>query len=643
MGSSRTVVGDGLAEIFVSIASYRDTECQYTICDLMEKAKHTERVVVGVCFQQAPEDRNCFVLDTSKWKPQLRTLFIPHKEAKGPCFARSLVEKELYKGEEFFLQIDSHLRFVRHWDVLLLEQFRQCANPRAVLTSHVSSYTLPKDYEPGQPDRASISPRKSITAMCADTFGDPVGGDVFLRVKSRVVQGDLSGKPPFLSPFWTARFSFSRGELLQAVPYDPHLEYIFFGEEISMTVRLWTHGWDLYNPTKVVAYHLGSRAHRRWFRESQQGDEVQREELAKRRILGMLGDPDCLKNVPPAQFGLGTARTLKQYEAFAGVNFRAKVVEDRARTGLLKSHQLPPAWAEEMMEQASMASQMKDPASWAGKDNADALGRQFPEAKAPSQVSAAELETAREVTRVQVYSLQAQLGASSSDSDVARIHLELSKAFASLGRAESSADKAGCQRATDAYGRALQSATEALERCTPQQRNDPFWRASVSKSLAASEAGVSRVSDAKASLLDALSFAVKVMSSGSQGDDEERLASEILELVHAVHEQLDDREGLCQYMRGIQAMLSLLQRSAGAGPPRPFHTPVRELPESATVSVRAQLLERMVLVSIATGREKDLDVAKTIFSSFDEARESAGLLRLLGLLQSTGRFLDADD
>ena len=31
------------------------------------------------------------------------------------------------------------------------------------------------------------------------------------------------------------RFAFSSGAVVGEVPYDPHLEYIFFGEEIAMS------------------------------------------------------------------------------------------------------------------------------------------------------------------------------------------------------------------------------------------------------------------------------------------------------------------------------------------------------------------------------------------------------------------------
>ncbi len=31
--------------------------------------------------------------------------------------------------------------------------------------------------------------------------------------------------------------------LLQEVPFDPELPYLFMGEELLYSARLWTHGW----------------------------------------------------------------------------------------------------------------------------------------------------------------------------------------------------------------------------------------------------------------------------------------------------------------------------------------------------------------------------------------------------------------
>ena len=255
--------------IFVSIASYRDSQCQYTIRDMFEKARFPERIVAGVCHQVAPDDHECFMLDLDHWASQIRTYFLPHTDSKGPCFARAMIQKHLMQDEEFYFQIDSHMRFVLHWDQVLLDQLDACPSPRPVITSLQASYELPRDYQPGEPDRAALSRRHGMTLLCADKFGDQCPGqdDAFLRIGSRLCLGEVSSPPPAL--FWTARFHFSRSLAARECPYDPYLDYIFFGEEISMAARLFTSGWDCFNPTKVICYHLQSRSHRPFYTEAQ--------------------------------------------------------------------------------------------------------------------------------------------------------------------------------------------------------------------------------------------------------------------------------------------------------------------------------------------------------------------------------------
>jgi hypothetical protein len=46
----------GLPRIFVSIAAYRDPECQWTVRDLFRQATHPQRVHVGIVWQVCVAD-----------------------------------------------------------------------------------------------------------------------------------------------------------------------------------------------------------------------------------------------------------------------------------------------------------------------------------------------------------------------------------------------------------------------------------------------------------------------------------------------------------------------------------------------------------------------------------------------------------
>merc|ERR1711957_413939 len=52
-----------------------------------------------------------------------------------------------------------------------------------------------------------------------------------------------------------AGFFFTRAEFLVDVPFDPFLPWCFMGEEIALSMRAWTHGWDIYAPRKNLIAH----------------------------------------------------------------------------------------------------------------------------------------------------------------------------------------------------------------------------------------------------------------------------------------------------------------------------------------------------------------------------------------------------
>ena len=192
--------------------------------------------------------------------------------------------------------------------------------------------------------------------------------------------------------FWAAGFSFSRAALLKEVPYDPHLPFLFFGEEISMVLRMWSRGWDLYAPDRHVLYHRWERSYRTTFWEVSGGAALKK--ASQSRVRRMLTAPAAdaaaysaeeanltatdveeagreeerknmgevvavmpaetkeamaeaavaeaeeevaaaLQGVPGLSdpvWGVGRVRALSAYEAYAGVDFRAKVLSG----GILK-------------------------------------------------------------------------------------------------------------------------------------------------------------------------------------------------------------------------------------------------------------------------------------------------------------------
>ncbi|CAI7768170.1 unnamed protein product, partial [Closterium sp. NIES-54] len=107
-GEGRT--GESSRErIFVSIASYRDSECVWTVRSLLENAAVWQRVTVGIVWQIAEED--CAVTTEALlcslpacYHSQIRQVVLPACMARGPCWARAIAQ-HMWQGEEYYLQV----------------------------------------------------------------------------------------------------------------------------------------------------------------------------------------------------------------------------------------------------------------------------------------------------------------------------------------------------------------------------------------------------------------------------------------------------------------------------------------------------------------------------------------------------------
>ena len=67
---------------------------------------------------------------------------------------------------------------------------------------------------------------------------------------------------PAFAPFTAAGYFVAHSGFLKEVPFDPFLPWIFMGEEIIMSTRLWTSGYDIFSPPRSVVGHMYVRRHK---------------------------------------------------------------------------------------------------------------------------------------------------------------------------------------------------------------------------------------------------------------------------------------------------------------------------------------------------------------------------------------------
>ena len=186
-------------QIYVQIASYRDPELLPTIKDCLEKAKYSERLTFGICWQHCSKDQ-WDNLDEYKNNHRFRIIDVEHKNSKGVCWARSELQK-LWRGEKYTLQLDSHHRFREDWDETLIEMIEKLKNKghsRPILSSYLSSYEPKND-----PSQRVLSP----WVMSFDRFS-PEG---VLHVVPEEIKNHKELTEPIPARFCSGHFIFSDG------------------------------------------------------------------------------------------------------------------------------------------------------------------------------------------------------------------------------------------------------------------------------------------------------------------------------------------------------------------------------------------------------------------------------------------------
>ena len=300
-------------KIFIQIASYRDPELEKTVKSAIENAKKPKNLVFGIARQYHPDDK-FDTLDEYRKDKRFRILDIPYLESKGACWARNQIQ-QLYKEEEYTLQIDSHMRFAPNWDdemIKMIKQLQKKGHKKPLLTGYVSSFNPEND-----PQERIQEPWR----MVFDRF-IPEGAVFFLP---ETIPGWQDLKEPVPARFYSAHYGFTLGEFSKEVQHDP--EFYFHGEEISIAARAYTHGYDLFHPHKTLIWHEYTRKGRtkQWDDDKQWVEKNNRCHLKNRRLFGMDGE-----TFNPDEFGIygfGTERSLKDYEKYSGLLFEKRAIQ----------------------------------------------------------------------------------------------------------------------------------------------------------------------------------------------------------------------------------------------------------------------------------------------------------------------------
>lgn len=295
-------------KIFVQIASYRDSELVKTIDDCINKCSDPDRLTFGIAWQHNPADT--FDRDLEKYltDPRVTVADISWYRSRGPCWARSLIQ-QMYQGETYTLQIDSHHRFAQNWDRFLINCLKVTGSHKPMMTGYPRPYFASNESIP-----LDSAPQVMRAIELADSGHARLIGDNVTAIHQ-----------PVRSRFISAGFIFTLGSFCQECPYDPNL--YFEGEEITLSLRAYTLGYDFYHPHVNVIWHDYATYERSKHWSDHTLDKVEKpwhvfDVASKQRVRQLLRIEDS--GIDLGKYGLGHVRSYEEYEAYAGVDFKTK-------------------------------------------------------------------------------------------------------------------------------------------------------------------------------------------------------------------------------------------------------------------------------------------------------------------------------
>jgi glycosyltransferase involved in cell wall biosynthesis len=299
-------------KIFIQIASYRDPQLIHTIRDCDMKASDPSKLVYSIAWQHSNDDE-WDQLYEFKNDPRFKVVDINYKDSKGACWARNQLQQN-YDGEQYTLQIDSHHRFAQDWDLELIQMYNQLkekGHEKPLLTGYVSSF---------DPDNDPAGRIQTPWKMNFDRF-IPEGAVFFLPAS---IDNYKQLTEPIPARFYSAHFAFTTGDFVKEVHHDP--EYYFHGEEISIAVRAYTWGYDLFHPHKTVIWHEYTRKGRtkQWDDDKSWGGKNANSHKRNRKLFEMDGE---VKDIDFGIYDFGKVRSLLDYEKYSGLSFKRRAVQ----------------------------------------------------------------------------------------------------------------------------------------------------------------------------------------------------------------------------------------------------------------------------------------------------------------------------
>ena len=305
-----------MASIFIQIAAYRDSEVTPTILDAIKQSSGNHTINFGV--------HTVYVEDSEINVPDLPN--VKHAESKAPeniglGIGRALAH-QFYDGEDYYLQCDSHSRFVKGWDEIVIHSvlnYQIQGIHKPLLTMYPANYWYPSA-------TANYVEKDLLLKGHLSNISFHENPDQFraTRIPLQTAMGPLKDESRFVK-------SVSGGSIFTVKGFQPfNTDIAFYGEEIWLAARAYTHGYDILVPDEQYMYHL--------YYNHEKSPEINKRKLlwsdytTEFEALDIVSKALIFKTLTEGTTGemlLGTDRTIAEYGLYAGLDFvNGEIIEN---------------------------------------------------------------------------------------------------------------------------------------------------------------------------------------------------------------------------------------------------------------------------------------------------------------------------
>ena len=286
--------------IFISIASYRDPDLVNTVKSCYNNAQNKKLLFFSV-FSQAEYSEHADLSFIPQ--NQIRYLKTHWSESKGVCWARSIANNNL-QGK-YFLQIDSHSRFVKNWDTSIISNYSKSKTfwgDRLILTNYPDPFELKENLYIELP----FDSLKKI---------EPIWNSAEKIVVSKMPWSDVQDTEyGDETMHLCAGCVFTTKGIMEEVPYDENI--YFEGEEFSIALRAYTRGIRIVSPTvkfMFTNYNIKNSKRRTHWQDNPLWNDMSLK--SKKRLAEILSG-----NTELGIYGIGSLLLFEQYKKIVGIN-----------------------------------------------------------------------------------------------------------------------------------------------------------------------------------------------------------------------------------------------------------------------------------------------------------------------------------